>query len=87
MQHKEKLIELMRSDNPTALTDWVQQQPLILQPDIAREFKELMEEIFTKAGLTQELVKLNEFDNKINEYEESILDEQLASLKVDILKR
>lgn len=86
MQYRDKIIELIRSDNNEEFINWVQQQPLIEQPDIMREFKQIMTELLENAGITEELKDLEDFDKKADAYEESILDEQLASLKLDIAK-
>jgi hypothetical protein len=87
MQYREKLIALIKSDNSEDVMNWVQQQPLIEQPDIIREFKIIMAELMEKAGLTKELQELEEFDKHTDAYEEAILNEQLESLKVDILQK
>lgn len=76
----------MLDDNPDAIAIWVQQQPLIEQPDILREFKEIVKELAEKEGHTDTLKDLETFAQKTDAYEEAILDEQLASLKHDIAR-
>ena len=49
-----------------------------------REFKDIMSKHFEKHGLVEDLELLKEVELGTNKYEEAILDEQMASLKVDL---
>lgn len=80
MNYKEKILELIFNENDDALMAWIGSQPLIEQPDIFRELKQLVEEIGRERGAPPGLnsKEMAEWDKKINEYEEKILTEKLA---------
>ena len=84
MEYREKLIEFLESGNAEAAIKWMQQQPILEQPDIIRVFKQIMAEKFEQAGLTDQLKELDELDIKTDAYEDAILDEQLALLNYEM---
>lgn len=84
MDYSKKLQELISAGDDKVLMDWIEAQPLILQPDIMREFKDTMAKLFEEQGLVEELELLKEFEKGTDKYEQAILDEQLAALKVDM---
>lgn len=80
MKYREKLLELIFDDDENAMMEWITAQPIIDQPDIFRALKELSEEAAAENGDdVNEMVKgFDTFDEKINLYEEAVLDEKLA---------
>jgi regulator of protease activity HflC (stomatin/prohibitin superfamily) len=86
MQYREKIIELISSGDDRAFNTWILQQPLILQPDILREFKELMTELIEENGANIPEELFEQLDAATDTYEESILDEQVALLKVEVAR-
>ena len=80
MKYREKLLELIFDDDENAMMEWITAQPIIDQPNIFRALKELSEEAAAENGDdVNEIVKgFDTFDEKINLYEEAVLDEKLA---------
>lgn len=80
MNYREKLLELIVDDDANALRVWIQSQPLLEQPDIFRELKGLTQEAALENGddLSDIVPGFYHIDEKINGYEEAILDEKLA---------
>ncbi len=81
MKYREKLLDLIfNGGNDDAVMDWIQAQPLLEQPDILRELKELAEENAVANGedLNELVEGLDTFDAKVDAYEDKILDEKLA---------
>lgn len=86
MKNREKLLDLLLNENEEALANWINSQPLLDQPDIIRELKEIIAEFeeesgIVEAGLTDHLTKFA--DN----YEDAILseklDEQMLHIAID----
>jgi len=84
MQYREKLMEFINTNNAEAAVNWIEQQPLLQQPDIIRVFKQILAEKLEQNGLTAELKELEEFDKQTDVYEDAILDEQLALLNYEM---
>ena len=78
MQFKEKLTELILNGDPEAYHTWLGEQPLILQPAIAEEFIELVQEIAKEKGVELNEEDLQGYREHTKKYEEAILDEQVA---------
>jgi len=83
MEYREKIIELIFDDDENAFTDWVLAHPLILQPDLFRQFREISTELIREAG-GEEIPELDAMDKQTDKYEESILDELVAEVKYDM---
>ncbi len=76
-KYTEKIIYYLEGDSPDEeMMEWVEQQPLIDQPDILREFKKLCQERFAKVGIFD--FDFEDIDTFIENYEEAILTEKLA---------
>ena len=76
-KYTEKIIYYLEGDSPDQeMMEWVEQQPLIDQPDILREFKKLCQERFAKVGIFD--FDFEDIDAFIENYEEAILTEKLA---------
>jgi hypothetical protein len=84
MQYREKLIEMIKSGNPDAYNDWFAKQPLILQPDIAREFIEIVQELAKERGIELDKEDLQGFIAQTENYEEAILNEQVSEVNVHL---
>ena len=80
MNYREKLLELIFDDDENAMMDWIAAQPIIDQPDIFRALKELGEEAAAENGdaINETVEGFASFDEKIDLYEDKILDEKLA---------
>ena len=80
MKYREKLLELIFDDNENAMMDWIAAQPIIEQPDIFRELKALSEEVAAEDGndINEMVEGFDKFDERIDLYEDKILDEKLA---------
>lgn len=80
MKYREKLLALIFDDDEIAMMEWIAAQPTIEQPDILRELKALCEEAATENGDSiHEIVEgFDKFDERIDLYEEAVLDEKLA---------
>mgnify|MGYP003637570049 CR=1 FL=1 len=80
MKYREHLLDLIFDENDDAMMEWIQKQPLIEQPDIFRELKEIAKEIASENGdNVNEIVEgFENFNSEIDNYEEKILDEKLA---------
>ena len=76
-KYTENIIYYLEGNAPDEeMMEWVEQQPLIDQPDILREFKKLCQERFAKVGIFD--FDFDDIDEHIANYEEAILTEKLA---------
>lgn len=76
-KYTENIIYFLEGDAPDEeMMEWVEQQTLIDQPDILREFKKLCQERFAKVGIFD--FDFEDIDEYIENYEEAILTEKLA---------
>ncbi|MEI7508225.1 MAG: hypothetical protein WCJ62_02035 [Flavobacterium sp.] len=82
MKYREQLLDLILDENDDAIMEWIQKQPLIEQPDIFRELKEIVEEIASENGdnVYEVIEGFENFNSEIDNYEEKILDEKLAEV-------
>ena len=79
MKYKSQLLYLLSQYSDEAITNWIQEQPLLEQPDILRELKELVQELAKEANIQLDDVEdLESFSKDIDLYEDKILDEKLA---------
>ena len=82
MKYKEQLLEFIFNDDleEDAMMNWVVSMPLLEQPDILREFEELIRELAATAGrdIEVEFPEINNLQSSISLYEDKILDEKLA---------
>lgn len=66
-----------------AFFQWIFQQPLIDQPDILREYKQIIKTDLEQNGGAE--VNFSVLDEQIAIYEETILDVKLSNLKLNML--
>ena len=82
MKYKEQLLEFIFNDDleEDAMMNWVASMPLLEQPDILREFEELIRELAAAEGrdIEVEFPEINNLQSSISLYEDKILDEKLA---------
>ncbi|WP_264520516.1 hypothetical protein [Flavobacterium sp. N1994] len=80
MKYRKKLLELIFDENENAMLEWLEAQPILEQPDILRELKELSEEIANENGddISEMVEGYDTFDEKIDLYEDAVLDEKQA---------
>lgn len=76
MEYKDKIIALLLISDD-AYFNWLEEQPKMLQPDIMREFKEVMTEILHENGITDQDDQLELLEMQAKEYEKMILEEHL----------
>ena len=84
MQYKEKILELIFDDNDEALFEWIETQPLLEQVDILKEFREISQNLLAEVNDTSRAHTLIQLEKRTEQYQEAILDEQLASLKLEM---
>jgi GTPase involved in cell partitioning and DNA repair len=85
MTYREQLLNFILNDTPGEdVMNWIQEQPLLEQTDIMRELKKLGEELAdpSEEGVSE---KLEKFDEKINVYEDAILEQKLLNVKLEML--
>ncbi|CAM3752165.1 hypothetical protein FLGE108171_13495 [Flavobacterium gelidilacus] len=76
-KYTEKIIYYLEADvADEAFMQWVEQQPLLDQPDIMREFKQIVTKRLNERGIFD--YDFEEMDEDIANYEDKILDEKLA---------
>ena len=80
MKYREKLLELMLEGTDEEMMAWLEAQPLLEQPDILREVKQIAEEAAEENGddLNEVLEGFENFEGIIDNFEDKILDEKLA---------
>lgn len=80
MKYREQLLDLIIDENEDAMMEWIQKQPLMEQPDIFRELKEIAAEIAAENGddINEVVEGFENFNSEIDNYEDKILDEKLA---------
>lgn len=87
MQYREKILELIFSEDESAFENWWTAQPDLEQVDILREFKQLTEELMNEAG-NPETAEYNQLMEQLetgtDKYEEACLDVQVESLKYEM---
>ena len=84
MIYHEKILELVFDKSDNALFDWVSAQPVLKQVNILKEFREIVQDMLANAYDNSQADTLIKFETTIDAYQEAYLDEQLASLQVDI---
>lgn len=84
MEYREILTLLILNGDPDAYHNWLGQQPLILQPAIAEEFIQIVQEIAVQKGIVLNEEDLKGYKAQIEKYEEAILDEQVAAVNLQI---
>ena len=82
MKYRDQILEFIHdeTDNETAFFDWIESMPLLEQPDILREFKEIVKEMADNQADDVDLAipDFEAFTEFIDNYEDKILDEKLA---------
>jgi predicted RND superfamily exporter protein len=84
MEFTKQIKEFIMSGNVDAYHEWLEQQPLILQPAIISEFIEIAKEIALEKGIVLNEEDLQGLISQNEKYEEAILDEQVAAVNLKI---
>ncbi len=84
MQYREIIMDLILNHPEEALDEWLQKQEPLTQVDIMKELKLIAEELEEKGVNIDMDMNLEEFDKGIEQYQEAILDEEMAKLKLDM---
>ena len=87
MQYKQIILDFITNDDMPGFHSWVQSQPIIEQPDIMRTFKELILDLAAERGIEMPMEQIEELDAINDRHEEIILDEQVISLKIDVVNK
>jgi hypothetical protein len=78
MKYAKKLIELITNRDNVALQKWIYSHPALERADIMREAKWLLEVIMDVNGYDPNTFEgFDQFGDKIDEYEEAILNKKL----------
>lgn len=80
MQYREILLDLILNQSEEAYNEWLMKQDPLDQVEIFKELKLLAEE--GDIPLPEELK--HEFEAKLEEYQEAVLDEKVAELKLEM---
>jgi len=83
-EYRTKLIELILAEDADAFTKWITEQPLITQPDILREYQELVQELIAEDIATMPEEDVEQIGVLADNYEEDILDAQVALLMHEV---
>ena len=82
MKYRDQILEFIHdeTENETAFFDWIESMPLLDQPDILREFKDIVKEMADNQGadVNLEVPDFEAFNEFVDNYEDKILDEKLA---------
>lgn len=84
MQYKQKLLDLIFDEDDAALFNWILPHPVLEQVDILKEFKQLVQEMLADINDDSQAQALQLLDKKIDDYQESYLDEKLAQLQYEM---
>lgn len=88
MKYREKLIQLIEANDEVALFAWIQSQDELDQTAILREFKIVLAELAEKNGYGLGIFgdTFDTYDEKIDKFEDAILDEKLATAQLNMIK-
>jgi len=76
--YKEQLLRFLeRDDEQEAMLDWIEELPKLDQPDVFRLLTSLLQERGKNTGEQEWIVKANQITEKIDKFEEEILDNKL----------
>ena len=91
MKYRDQILEFIHdeTDNETAFFDWIESMPLLEQPDILREFKEIVKEMADNQADDVDLAipDFEAFTEFIDNYEDKILDEKLAEANLEMAQQ
>jgi predicted nucleic acid-binding Zn-ribbon protein len=87
MLYREKILELIFDANPHALFDWIYTHPQWERVDILKEFQTLVPELLRFADEEGKRKVLQQLSEQIEQYEDAILDANLASLKMELAEK
>ena len=79
MKYREQLIALLFDSDTDALMNWIQEQPLLDQPEIFRELKLVITELDESKEETNTAL-IAAYDAAVDRYEDKILDDKLAEV-------
>jgi hypothetical protein len=89
MQYKEQLLNYLQNESNEALLEWIQSHSELDQVDILREMKILAREKAIEDSDDEEeaneiIEEFKDIDKKIDDIEDSFLEEKLAEIKLDM---
>ena len=86
MKYREKLLYFIYESNEEALGAWIKSFPELDQVEIMRDLKELGKEILPNLDDPVTIKSLETFGEKIENYQDAILDEKLAKAQLNMIQ-
>lgn len=83
MKYKEKLLRFIQEGNAQEFQEWLASQPILEQPAIMRELKQLSN-LFLGEAENNMLDGLEKYDTVIDKFEDTILDYKLGEQQLII---
>ena len=86
MEYRTTLLQFITEGRQEEMGKWIKSHSALDRLDIMNAFKELMEELAAEKGIDMD-EDFDAFESAITNYQEKVLDEQLASLKLDMAEK
>jgi predicted transcriptional regulator len=86
MKYSEEIVKYLFEGTEEGWLAWLQNHALLDQVDILNEFKVMISEAMEDIDNKEMAEALKQLEEKTNSYQESILDEQLTLLKLEMVE-
>lgn len=86
MKYSEEIVKYLFEGTEEGWLIWLQNHTLLDQVDILNEFKVMISEAMEDIDNKEMAEALKQLEEKTNSYQESILDEQLTLLKLEMVE-
>lgn len=86
MKYSEEIVKYLFEGTEEGWLTWLQDHELLDQVDILNEFKVMISEAMEGNSNKEMAEVLKQLEEKTNSYQESILDEQLTLLKLEMVE-
>ena len=86
MKYSEEIVKYLFEGTEEGWLAWLQNHTLLDQVDILNEFKVMISEAMEDIDNKEMAEALKQLEEKTNSYQESILDEQLTLLKLEMVE-
>lgn len=87
MQYRDTIFKLMMDNDPQALADWIGSHTELEQAAIYREIADMGDELVDEDLGEKFKEDVQQMKTAVQQYEDSILDEQVASLKLEFAEK
>lgn len=84
MDYKKIILEKINNLTSEEFENWIASQSPLDQVEIFKEIKAISDEVAMENSDTDQLILAQEFETKIDEYQEKILDEKVAQLNYEM---